>query len=168
MNNLLINPKNNRKKRLFPLVLLLSTLTGCTGIKPLCLYNNADTLTDGTLTIRYQKSDEYEDRRNGPIIRFQFILHFLSKSTKKVSIKSKSAIIYREKDKAEYDVSCPYFLFGNTLELECDIEKEVVFNTSLPSMTKDDNYYMVFRFNSKELRCYFYDDISIKSKYSDL
>ena len=138
----------------------LFALTSCGG-NSLVLYNNSNKVTDGDLTIRYEKSTEYKGLNSN--ISFSFYLYFLSKNPKPVTIKAKSAKIYREKDKAEYQVGSTTFMLGMTLELNCDIEGNASFSASLPTMTTEDNYYMIFEFNSKKLTCYFYDDVSAQN-----
>lgn len=151
-------------------VLILSsilTLSSCGG-KGLILYNDSNTTEYGTLTIRYEKSTEYKGYGTDKSISLSFYLYFLNKNTKPATIKATSAKIYREANKAEYTVNSVTFSYGSTLELQCDIEKSAYFTASLPTMTTEDKYYMMFEFNSKKLTLYFYNNPSLQSQYSSL
>lgn len=154
-------------KNIFRILTLASllALTSCGGDKGFQLYNNSKTAVDGDLTIRFEKSTEYKFSGS---VDLTFYLYFLNKSPKAMTIKANSAKIYRESNKAEYNVGSTTFMFGQTLELQCDIERSAIFTSTLPTLTTEENYYFVFEFNSKKLTYHFYDDPSLNQSSNSL
>ena len=146
-------------KNIFRILTLTSllALTSCGGDKGFDLYNNSKTVVDGDLTIRYEKSQE---TKLSDSVYLVFYLYFLNKSPKTMSIKASSAKIYRESNKAEYNVGSTTFMLGQALELQSDIERSAMFTSTLPTLTAEENYSFVFVFNSKKLTYHFYDNPS--------
>lgn len=147
-------------KKMFSTICISSfmVLTACGGSQE--MYKNTGPVQDGKVAIRFDTFWEFESF-NGTML--SFYAYFLSTSPKPVEINIKSAKIYREKDKAEYDAGLIHI---NPLRLECDKENSLKFSTSLPTLTTVDNYKLVLKYDSKTLVYHFYDKVSAQVSYS--
>ena len=141
-------------KKAFKFVALAALLVigACSARNEIVFYTNSEPITDGDVAIEVDYEENYYNYALA--IRFSF----LSNNPKPITVKFDGWKIFRERDNAEYAVSCTQLMPYNKLILECDIKNTLEFRVpNLPSLLKEDNYKFVTNYNSKALICHLYD-----------
>lgn len=141
-------------KSVLKLIVLTSALliSSC-GNPEFVLYEGSEPIVDGDVTIKLDKLYEYSliDTYHQDIY-----VSFVNSNPKPATLKFNDYKIYRERDNAEYTTGCLSVAFARTIDLECDVEKTLIFTTNLPTSLNEDNYKLVIHYDSKALICHLY------------